>query len=259
MDFLYSFILKLAYPTSLCALLLLMAAAFRKRARWSRACFWMALGILMVCGNGWVVDLVVRRLEVQYLPSDPVPRADCILVLSGGLKAKEPPRPTIEVGEAGDRLLYAAHLYRQGHAPQIVCTGEKGKGSIVARPIAEDMAEFLNNLGVPKEAVILEKASQNTHEHAANLAPLFEEKKIKQVLLVTSALHMPRSVSVFRHDHPTITFIPAPTDFQCTVKLPRPWYHHLLAFIPTPSKLALFSEAMHEWVGLLYYKCRGWA
>src|SRR5262245_33897887 len=105
MGFVYSLFLKLLYPTSLCLMLLIGSAASR-RPKISRACLWLAVAILMVCGNGWVVGGLTRHLERRCQSSGPVPEADCVLVLSGGIWPKLPPRPTIEVGEAGDRLLY---------------------------------------------------------------------------------------------------------------------------------------------------------
>ena len=109
MSFAYSFLLKLLYPTSVCLILLLGAAAFQKRKVASRICFWLAVAVLLVCGNGWVIGALARHLEWQNLPPNPVPQADCILILSGGLQSRIPPRPTIEVGEAGDRVLYARY------------------------------------------------------------------------------------------------------------------------------------------------------
>ena len=258
MDFLYSLALKLLYPTSLCLILLLLSAALENRKKLSRTCFWLAISILIVCGNGWLVQGMAKHLEWQHLPPNPVPEADCILVLSGGILGKIPPRPTIEVGEAGDRVLYAAHLFREGKAKRIVCTGEKATGGIVLRPIAEDMSEFLQMIGVPKEAIVTETASQNTHQHAANLSSLLRERGFKRVLLVTSAMHMPRSLGVFQKDCPGTEFIPAPTDFRITERIPRPWYHELTALVPTPANLLRFSEVEHEYLGICYYRIRGW-
>src|ERR1017187_242824 len=92
MDFLYSIFLKLLQPLSLCLLLLLAAAGLSKRKTLSRGCFWTAFAVLIVCGNGWIVEGCARNLERRYLPSDPVPQADCIVVLSGGTLARIPPR-----------------------------------------------------------------------------------------------------------------------------------------------------------------------
>ena len=258
MSFLYSVLLKLLYPTSLCLGLLLAAAFLRKRKIASRVCFWLAVGTLLVCGNGRLVRGLARHLEWQYLPSNPVPEADCIVILSGGVASRTPPRPTIEVGEAGDRVLYGAYLFRQGKAPRIICTGNVATGGFAVRPVAEDMAELLEMLDVPKDAIITEEKSGNTREHARNLYPVLQEKGFKRVLLVTSAMHMPRSVGVFRRLCPGIEFIPAPTDFRVTEGIPKPWYSKATALIPTPKNLSDFSEAMHEYLGVAYYKLRGW-
>jgi uncharacterized SAM-binding protein YcdF (DUF218 family) len=257
MAFLYSILLKLLYPTSLCVLFLLAAALLRKRPIGCRVCFGLALAALLVCGNGWVVDGLTRHLEWKYLPPNPVPDADAIVVLSGGIESRIPPRPTIEVGDAGDRVLYAAYLHRQDKAARIICTGGVATGGIAPRPGAADMADFLQTLGVPKDAIITETKAANTHEHARNLRPIFQQKGFKRILLVTSALHMPRSMGVFQKNCPGIRFIPAPTDYHI-VDISIPWYRQVAALIPTPRHLLEFSEASHEYLGIAYYRVRGW-
>jgi uncharacterized SAM-binding protein YcdF (DUF218 family) len=71
-------------------------------------------------------------------------------------------------------------------------------------------------------------------------------------------MHMPRSVGVFRHLCHGIEFIPAPTDFRITEEISQPWYRHLVALVPTPANLTQFSETMHEYVGMAWYRMRGW-
>jgi uncharacterized SAM-binding protein YcdF (DUF218 family) len=258
MSFLYSVLLKLLYPTSLCLIFLVVAVVFRNRKRVNQAFSGLAIAILLVCGNGWVIGSLTRHLEWKYLPKGPLPEADCILVLSGGILGKIPPRPTVEVADAGDRVLYGATLFRQKKAPRIICTGNVATGGVAHRAASEDMAEFLEGLGVGKEAIITETKSEDTHQHAGNLKPLFREQGIKRVLLVTSAVHMPRSMGTFRKLCPDVEFIPAPTDFHATEHVSAPWYHALNALLPTPRHLVDFSEVMHEYVGMAYYKIRGW-
>jgi uncharacterized SAM-binding protein YcdF (DUF218 family) len=187
-----------------------------------------------------------------------VPTADCIVVLGGGTCPKLSPRSTVEVSEAGDRVLYAAHLYREGKAPRIVCTGKVGTGGVAVQPESQDMKELLEMLGVPADAILTEVRSGNTHEHGTNLRALLEEQNFRRVLLVTSAMHMPRAVGMFKKDCGGIEFLPAPTDFRVTDSIPAPWYQELKSVVPTPANLLLFSEAMHEYVGMAFYKFRGW-
>lgn len=258
MAFLYAIFLKLLYPTSLCVVLLLGAAVFRMRRRLSRTCFWAAVSLLMVAGNGWLVGALAQRLEWRNLPPDPLPRADCIIVLSGGILNQVPPRQTIEIGDSADRILYAAHLFRQGKAPLVICTGNVGTGGVAVGPAAADMTDLLGFLGVPKASVVAESESGNTHEHARNLRPMLESRGLQSALLVTSARHMPRSLGVFRKACPSMEFIPAPTDFGCTRGTPAPLYRRLTGLIPTPRNLLDFSEVMHEYLGIAYYRARGW-
>jgi len=185
------------------------------------------------------------------------PIADAILILGGGTRFKIPPRQTVEVSEAGDRVLYGAYLFRTGRAQKIICTSGIGTGGIGPHPASDTMAELLINVGVPENAIVKETGSSNTHEHGRNLKPMLEEQGIKRVLLVTSALHMPRSMAVFKRSCPGIEFIAAPTDYRID-DLDVPWYRELVNLIPTPSAYVQFSETMHEYLGMAYYKLRGW-
>jgi uncharacterized SAM-binding protein YcdF (DUF218 family) len=258
MDFLYSLLLKCFYPTSVCVLLLLASVIFRKRKIPCRVLFWSAWGVLMICGNGLVAGWMAAGLEKQYPSATPLPIADAIVILSGGLEDRIPPRTGIEVSEAGDRVLHAWRLFRDGLAPRVICTGGTGTGGAEGTPAAEVISQFLQELGVPENAITVEKLAKDTHEHAVNLGPVFTGGGIHQVLLVTSAMHMPRAVASFRKSCPGINFIPAPCDFRVVAGPPQPWYRSLAAFIPTPSQLSVFTDAAHEYLGLVKYYFKGW-
>jgi uncharacterized SAM-binding protein YcdF (DUF218 family) len=258
MAFLYNLFLKLLYPTSIALMLLAAAALLKRRPLTRRACLVLAPLVLVVCGNGWLVAAMTRQLEGRFPPPDPVPTADAILVLSGGVFGKTPPRPSIEIGDAGDRLLYGANLFKQGKAPQIFCTGNVATGGIAQRPASEDMAELLTIIGIPPSAIVTEVRSENTHDHAVELCPMLQSRGIDRVLLVTSAMHMPRAMGVFARGCPAISFIAAPTDFRLPYRVPTAWYRQATELLPTPRSLLDFSDAAHEYLGIAYYTLRGW-
>jgi uncharacterized SAM-binding protein YcdF (DUF218 family) len=245
-------------PVVLSVLLLFLTAALSKRKKLSMVCLWMAVAVLFICGNERVVGMFSGALESRYQSPDLIPHADCVLVLGGGILSRIPPRSTVEVNEAGNRVLYAAHLYREGKAPLIICTGASPSGRLGERSEAADMAELLIMLGVPDEAIVTETKARNTHEHALNLCQFFATQHIKRVLLVTSAMHMPRSMAVFRRFCPEIEFVAAPTDFRSAGRVLVGWYDAFRAFIPTPRSLLDCSDAFHEYFGLAYYRLRGW-
>ena len=230
----------------------------QKRKALSKPCLWAALAVLMLCGNGWMVGGLTRYLELRHLPPNPVPEADCILILSGGVLSAKPPRPTTEVDQAGNRVLYGAHLFRERRAPLVVCTGGPSGGKTTGASGAEEMARLLETLGVPADAIIIETESRRTSQHAVNLNPVFRERGFLRILLVTSALHMPRSLGVFRRSYPGIEFIPAPTDFRSVSMPSAPFRSEFTAMIPSTANLHEFSLAMHEYLGIAYYRLRGW-
>lgn len=256
--FLYSVLLTCLTPTTPVVLLLIAALVFRRQVRRSGLCLAGALGILLICGNGWVVGTMVRSLEAANPPASPSAKADAIIILSGGTLPRVYPRTTVEISDAGDRVLYGAELFRQQRAARVIVTGDVGTGGLAPRPAADDMTDLLNRLGVPSSAIVAERQALNTHEHAVNLCPMLTQQQIRRVLLVTSAVHMRRSLGVFRHSCSAIEYIPAPTDFRAVDEIPGPWYRQVARVIPTPRALEDFSDAAHEYLGIIYYWSRGW-
>ena len=256
--FLYNLVLKCLYPTSVGIFLIACSAMGFLGRRSRRVLLSLGLGLLLICGNGWVVEILGKQLERECKQVQDIADGDCILVLGGGTVPPVFPRRFVEVSEAGDRIIYASRLFRMGKAHRVICSSGVATGGLAARAPAEDMADLMEFFGVPREAIILEKASGNTREHARNLAPVFLDRGFKRVLLVTSAMHMPRSIRVFRKQCPGVEFIQAPTDFRVVEPVAGPWYREIAAVIPTPSNLHLFTEFAHEYLGMIYYRMRGW-
>jgi uncharacterized SAM-binding protein YcdF (DUF218 family) len=218
----------------------------------------IAIATLLVCGNSFVAESLTRALESQYPPIAGSVTADLIVVLSGGVNPRVPPRETVEVSEAADRVIYGAHLFRTNRARLVITTGNVVPPETSQRSTADEMAELLNVLGVPLNAILPERRARDTHEHAVYVCPMVRAEHAQSVLLVTSAMHMSRSLGVFRHACPDLTFIPAPTDYRVTNQARRPWYRDPIRFLPTPLTLSNFSDAAHEYLGLAYYRMRGW-
>jgi uncharacterized SAM-binding protein YcdF (DUF218 family) len=257
--FAYSLLLALLSPASVILILLVLATFAGTASRMRRSASALALVILLVCGNGWVVHAIVGSLESAYQPLAAGQTADAIVVLGGGTLARIPPRQSVEVTDAGDRVLYAGELFRQRRAPKVFVTGDVATGGIAPRPVADDMAELLGRVGVPRSAIIAERRAQNTHDHAVYLCPMFASTGVRRVLLVTSAIHMRRSVEVFRRTCPAVESVVAPTDYRIVADLPGPWYRSVANLIPTPYALVEFTDAVHEYVGIAYYHLRGWS
>jgi uncharacterized SAM-binding protein YcdF (DUF218 family) len=256
----YSFLLCFAQPVVLSCVLIGLSWYFgRKWHRLSGSLLAGSVLLLMVCGNGWVVSLLARSLEWRHRPVGDMPSAQAIILLSGGILAQEPPRLSIELDDASDRVFYAAFLYHQGKAPLVLCTGGFVPGTTRQTSYFEDTKEVLRMLGVPSDAILGDNVSRNTYEQVKYLAPLLKHNNLRRVLLVTSALHMPRSLAVFQKRFPDMEIIPAATDFTMVSPGKQPPLIKRFAIVlPSAQNLALLDRIVHEYLGMAYYKCRGW-
>ncbi len=248
------------YPLGLTWILLVLALLLRKRPGWQRAAILLTIAVIWIAGNNWVATALERTLEWQYLPPEEFPEVDVIVVLSGGTEPALYPRSTVEVGSAGDRVIYGAHLYHQGVAPHLLVTGGSVPYLGERVPESQLMAELLMMLGVPESAIWQESVSRNTYENALYSYEYLQEKGIRRIVLVTSAFHMPRSVMLF--EQRGFDVIPAPTDYHITEEgWARLWEPHFLTqlfnFFPTASNLSSTTHSLKEYLGLLVYRLRG--
>lgn len=250
------------YPLGLACLLLLITLGLAwRRSRWTPLPVALALTALLLAGNAWVSQSLVGSLEWQYrTPATALPTAEAIVVLGGATRSAVTPRPTVEVNEAGDRVIYAAQLYHAGKAPLIIASGGRIPWLGVVSPESADMVTLLALLGVPRDAIVQDPHSLNTYQNAVNVRAILDQRGLNRVLLVTSAMHMPRSLLVFKKQG--IEAVPAPTDFLVT-EFDRPQRDTntqaaLLNALPDANHLAKTTKALKEYIGMLVYRLRGW-
>ncbi|MBE9250007.1 YdcF family protein [Dolichospermum sp. LEGE 00240] len=249
------------YPLGLASVSLIAALiTLRKHPRIATIAISLSLALLLVCSNTWVAKSLVRSLEWQNTPTAQIPNAEAIVVLGGATRSPTWPRVMADLNEAGDRVIYAAQLYFQKKAPIIILSGGRidwrGSGS----PESADMATILTSIGVPAEAIIQEPDSLNTHENAVNVRKILEARQIKKVLLITSAIHTPRSLKIFQRQG--INVIPAPTDFLVSQgelqELTNTPKAAILNLLPDADNLDQFTSALKEYIGTFIYSLRGW-
>ena len=118
---------------------------------------------------------------------------------------------------------------------------------------ARSAAKLFADLGILAERITLERESRNTYENAIFSRDIWKQKGFSSGLLVTSALHMPRSVAIFHKAGMAV--VPASTDAGGRAGgLPFP-----LPVLPDAASLMLSTKALKEWLGLYVYRWRGWA
>jgi uncharacterized SAM-binding protein YcdF (DUF218 family) len=252
------------YPLGLAIVLVSIALVViirrKSQARsWAITLISLALGILLASSSRPVSDWLVRSLEWQNIPTGDLPTADAIVVLGGGTRPKIAPRPWVEVAEAGDRIIYGARLWQVGKAPLLIVSGGRaewlGEGG---NPESEDMGAIATALGVPNRAIVQDSTSLNTRENAVNVQAILQQKRLHRILLVTSAMHMPRSLAIFRKLG--IEAIAAPTDFLTVNNTnDKGIAGNLFDLLPDAEALKNTTNALKELVGAIVYRLAGWA
>jgi len=196
-----------------------------------------------------------HQLEARFpaVPAEAAPSADAIVVLGGGVLPAGPSRATAQLNNAGDRLRMAHDLYRAGRAPLIITTGGAHDHDPRGEAEAEAAARLLRRWGVPAAAIISRSDSRTTYEDAVAIRGAIEGNALDGILLVTSAMHMPRAMATFRALG--IDAEPIPADFRAQPERIPSWDD----WVPRADTLALSRLAWHEHVAMLHYRMRGWA
>ena len=178
-----------------------------------------------------------------------MPHTDAIVVLTSSSipAAGLVPFPSVDE-HMFRRLDEAWRLYRIKAKPIIVSGGhvnpftpEKDENKIAC--------DFLILWGVPRSDVIGEAKSRDTFESALESQKILKQHDWKRYLLVTSAMHMPRSMLVFSALAPEP--IAAPGDFSLGKFEIDPF-----AVFPNEFVAQKLFATIHEYLGLVNYYWR---
>jgi uncharacterized SAM-binding protein YcdF (DUF218 family) len=261
-------------PAHLLALLLVLLVArwWRTRRTPEQRSAFATAGLLAMTLWAWVgatpalADLALRQLEGpmpaghrEALPDAPRDERTLILVLGSGEMHAPNGRPEVRLNmHAVERLQQGVALWRRTGG-RLVLTGGPGSASPDSPvspevSIALAMAAIAADLGVPESALVLVSNSRNTAEDlrgAADKLGAQWSEPARPRWLVTSALHMPRSLATARQLGMNVT--PLRADYRQIRNLTTAsWW-------PDPKAARRWLPVVHEVVGLLAYRWRGWA
>lgn len=166
-----------------------------------------------------------------------------IIILGGGHTDSPTLPPNNQLSDqALKRLSEGIRLYYKIPNSKLVCSGYKGSSSIAQ---AELLARSAVALGVSPKDTVMITTPGNTEEEASAYSERYRQS---EVILVTSALHMPRATFWFQEAG--IQVLPAPTDHLVKPEKDKSIFN----FKPSIRKIDMMDKLIHEWVGLLYAK-----
>lgn len=241
----YHFLKALALPPANMALLIGLGLLLR--LRWRRAGTLIAvagaIGLYLLSTPFVATRLLVAvesGIEAVAAREEP---AGAIVVLSAGLRHAAPFGNERTVDSTTlERLLTGARLHRETGLPVLV-TGGSGREDVT--PIAQLMERVLRrDFGIT--AAWVDVQAHTTNENARFSAAMLKEAGIGTVYLVTQAWHLPRGAAAF--EAAGLSVIPVATGYS------RPSEIRPVAFVPSAKALRGSFAALHETLGVLWYR-----
>ncbi len=230
--------------------ILLLIAVFWKKPKLKKISLIAALVVLMVFSNPLLVNVTLKIWEPKPIAIESIQTYDIGIVL-GGFARHVPGVNNIELTDAGDRLWQTISLYQQGKIKKILISG--GSSWNRTKPEADAVRDVLLAMGIPGDDILAENSSWNTHENAVNSAKIIAATQPNaSCLLITSALHMTRSLGCFRK----AGLDPDPFPAEHIALYDKVFWVEWL--LPKPESLQKWERVINEWVGIIAYKIQGY-
>jgi uncharacterized SAM-binding protein YcdF (DUF218 family) len=166
------------------------------------------------------------------------------ITVMGNRHSESPLLPQSSVlSDAGTKhTLEAVMIYNQMVIkPHIIFTGYSGFNNQVS--FAQTAANFAQALGVSQQHIIISGTEKDSDNEAQTVQRI---TKNNPTIVVTSAMHMPRTIGLFKKYN--INIIPAPTDFKTNNKG--------LWSLPRLNYLQQSNYAVHEYLGIFLEKLK---
>ncbi|OYW71913.1 MAG: hypothetical protein B7Z37_26465 [Verrucomicrobia bacterium 12-59-8] len=250
-------LLHLIQPLSLIWLLLglwLLSRVIKQRSLGLLApgAAWLLL-TLMTCTPLPSYLLAGLENQVPKVKLAELPHADAILCLGGGAEPGLVEPMGIQLKSAADRLATALTLAAADKAPLLILGGGGFPHDGRLYSEADAVGDYLRTHLSLKADIHSLGVCSDTHDEAVKVAALMQQRGLKQLLLVTSASHMPRSLAVFRKAG--INPIPVPCNYTSSLNRvgEQRWLH-----LPHVQGFESFNGWLHEIVGHWVYLWRGW-
>lgn len=219
---------------------------WRFRQKWPRRTLAAIaiLGVLfMATAGGFLPRFLLDALQQHYCVAAPIQAAPStvFVLLTGGAVKVPGTEQTLPTMLSYSRLVKTVQLYRACLARQSTCTILVSGGDPKALGVSEAQTyqSQLLALGVPANDVKCESTSDNTYEEAQHVKLWLTGHPYDQIVLITSAFHMQRSVQNFQRVH--IPVIPAAADYLTVSSRGFAVGYNLL----------LMDIAIHEYVGIV--------
>lgn len=214
--------------------------------------------LIFVVGSTPLADNLLGTLEQPYFRKSlkTVPVCDAVIVLGGALKkhggSEEP--LGFDASDSSDRFLTGIHLVKRGKATNLVLGGGSFGPAQNHQSESKVLSTWVESWQLTDAAVHQLGICANTREESVRVAEMVKKNNWTRLILVTSAAHMRRAYAVFQSSG--VDIFPVACDFQGYPK--RGSFLDRWRVLPSSGRFNKMKNYLHEKIGWLYYRSRGW-
>jgi uncharacterized SAM-binding protein YcdF (DUF218 family) len=220
---------------------------FSRRQRFGKILATFGLVLLGVFSNTMVAHTLLRPLEYRYPPLvTPNPGVHWVVVL-GGDHTSDPSLPLTSQLSASalKRLVEGIRIHKRLSGSKLILSGGCALDS---EPHARLLCDMARSLAVPQEEMVLQTTGKDTEGEAQQILQLVG---VQPFVLVTSAVRMPRAVSLFKRMG--MQPIPAPVGHWVVHSVGWSWD----MVLPSVEALNKSQLAIYEYLRMGWAKLKG--
>lgn len=197
-----------------------------------------ALLALLACWACVAFTPVTRWMAADLVDSRPAISADAVVPLASSLQ-----RDGGLTSVALARVVTALELVAAGHTRRVIVTEVR---SLPLEQTAPAVRRLMAGLGIEAEVIPIGPVG-STRDEAVAVAELMRQRGFERLLLVSSPVHTRRAALAFEAEGVEVTPVAARETRFDLERLDR-----------AEDRLVAFGPILHERVGLVWYRWRGW-
>jgi uncharacterized SAM-binding protein YcdF (DUF218 family) len=226
----------------------------RRTERWGRR--WL---LAMLFGywalatplGAWMLAAPLMRERSRVVTAADAKGAHAVVVLGGGILSRVTEDMILDDLIASSlRVIEGVRVYRLLDDAVLIVSGGNSQRLVPPRPESAALMRAAVDLGVPRDRIVQEDRSLTTQEQVGAIRRILADRHVDRFVLVTSPLHMYRSLILFR----AAGMDPVPSASPLRDDPDTAFW----TMAPDRESLGVSDSAIYEYAAMAYYWWRGW-
>jgi len=219
-----------------------------KKWRFKKYLAIIGFSLFLLFTNDFLANIFLKLYQTPVQTLEPEAHFTNAVLLTGMTNTQKLPKDRVYFHQNADRLLQAIRLFYAGTYDTLIISGGGATALRSNLQEAKVLRDYLKGIDFPMQKVRIEANSRNTRESASSVKGMTLNNNM---LLITSASHMPRARAVFEKEGFTVTAYP-------TVFFTSDGPVNPSMFIPSADALLKWNVLFKEWMGIIAYKLAGY-